>query len=87
MEPSYPDSTTYVPTVGTAPERPWVPGAPGAPMPNQRAISPGISGAIWDAVAALAQAFAPKGITDRGKTVKQAIDQGEGAPDSLGNQF
>lgn len=94
-DPRYPDSNTYAPTVGTAPERPYAPFDPNggtAPMAppgvgGQHAVSPGISGAILDAVAALAKAFAPKGITDRGKVVQQQIATGEGAPDSLGNQF
>lgn len=94
-DPTYIPSRSYAPTVGVAPEHPYVPFDPNggtAPMtPPSGAVphtvSPGISGAILDAVKALAQAFAPKGITDRGKVVKQAIDQGEGAPDSLGNQF
>lgn len=49
--------------------------------------TPGVGGAISDVVAALARAFAPKGITQRGNTVSQAIDSASGAPTSLGSQF
>lgn len=49
--------------------------------------SSGVGGAISDAVAALAKAFAPKGITDRGKRVAGAIAEGEGDSNTLGNQF
>lgn len=52
--------------------------APAAPTAPRRVATSGVGGAIKDAVAALSAAFAPKGITDRGKRVSQAISQGEG---------
>jgi hypothetical protein len=51
--------------------------------------SPGVGGAIQSMIAALAQAFAPKGLTQRGQRVNQAVDEASGAPQSsdLGSQF
>jgi hypothetical protein len=52
--------------------------------------SPGVSGAISDMVKALAQAFAPKSITQRGAKVAQAIDQADPTPansGAMGDQF
>lgn len=69
----------------------------GAPMghtnpingqPSSSPGSPGVSGAIKDAIAALAQALAPKSITQRKAKVDQAVAQGSGAAGgSLGDQF
>lgn len=41
--------------------------------------SPGISGAIKDAVAAVAKSFAPKAITQRKAKVAQGIEQNDGS--------
>ena len=52
--------------------------------------SPGVSGAIKDAVDAVSRALAPKGITQRGLKVKQAIDADSGGspqPAPLGESF
>jgi len=50
--------------------------------------SPGVGGAISDAVSALQKAFAPKSLTQRGQKLDQQIDEESGAPaSSLGNQF
>lgn len=51
--------------------------------------APGVGGAIGDMVAALASAFAPKGMTQRSQKVNQAVDEASGAPQTsdLGNQF
>ena len=54
--------------------------------------SPGISGAIKDAIGALSSAFAPRGIVQRPKKVEQGIAEGEGQTSSpqtnqLGDQF
>lgn len=55
---------------------------------NSSPATPGVGGAISDAVAALAKAFGPRSITQRGQKVKDAIDRDEtGQPDALGNQF
>lgn len=51
--------------------------------------SPGVGGAIHDMIAALAQAFAPRAITQRSQKINQDVDQASGAPQTsdLGNQF
>ena len=48
-----------------------------------------VAGAIRQMIAALAQAFAPKALTQRGARVKQQVDEESGAPQNgdLGNQF
>jgi DNA-directed RNA polymerase specialized sigma subunit len=59
-----------------------------ADKPNKRVPSPGISGAIKDAVGAISDAVAPRSITQRGKKVADAIDEADPAPKSdLGSQF
>jgi hypothetical protein len=68
----------FDPNGGTAPMAP----PPGAPV--QRQATPGFSGAILDAVKAIAQALAPKSITQRGQVVDQAVNRDSGA---LGDQF
>lgn len=60
--------------------------------PSSSPGSPGISGAILDAVAALAKAFAPKALSQRGQKVDQAVDRASGGPSgtqtgALGDQF
>lgn len=52
-----------------------------------RSGTPGISGAISDAIKALAMAFAPKAITQRPQQINQAVDQADPGPQSLGQQF
>lgn len=51
--------------------------------------TPGFSGAILDAIRALAQAFAPKSLTQAKARTNQAIEEQSGAPQTtdLGNQF
>lgn len=68
--------------------------SPSAPPPPPQAAppapgSPGAAGAIQALIAALAQAFAPKGLTQRRAAVNQAVEQQSGAPQSseLGQQF
>lgn len=57
-------------------------------QPSSSPGSPGVSGAIKDLIGALAQAFAPKSITQHKAKVDQAVAQGSGAPGgSLGDQF
>lgn len=51
---------------------------PVSPKTPPRTASPGLEGAIRDAVAAVSKAFAPKSITQRGKKVDQAINQDSG---------
>lgn len=46
----------------------------GSSSPN----SPGLSGAIRDAVAALAQSYGPKAITQRGKRIDQQAEAAQG---------
>lgn len=56
----------------------------------QAPASPGVSGAIGDMVKALAAAFAPKSITQRGARVAQGINEGDPqapASGALGDQF
>lgn len=56
---------------------------------KKRVVSPGISGAIKDAIGAISNAMAPRGIVQRGKKVSDAIDNDSGSPQTsdLGNQF
>lgn len=49
--------------------------------------TPGISGAIGDMIAALAQAFAPRGLTQRGPMINQTVDQQAGPPSDLASQL
>jgi hypothetical protein len=57
--------------------------------PNYQAATPGFGGAIMDALRAIVQAAAPRGIMQRGAKIDQAVDQQSGAPQTtdLGNQF
>lgn len=62
----------------------------GKVVPSGTHGSPGISGAISDAVAALAGYFAPSSITHRKANIDQAVDDASGdtpAPKSLGSSF
>jgi hypothetical protein len=59
----------------------------GQPVPVYQQASPGIGGAISDAIKALAMAFAPKSITQRKPAVDQAVAQADPSASSLGNQF
>ena len=56
---------------------------------KKRVASPGISGAIKDAVGAIANAVGPRSIVQRGKKVSDAIENDSGSPQTsdLGNQF
>jgi hypothetical protein len=60
-----------------------MPDSPPRPRGQSSPGSPGISGAIKDAIAAVAGAVAPKSITQRRPKVEQAVDQSQG-DDSLG---
>lgn len=64
-------------------------GAPQPVVPGQPAAQPPADpGMISSLIAALAKAFAPKSITDRGKNIEQGISQNDGGnKDSLGSQF
>jgi hypothetical protein len=71
-------------------QRGTVLGPDGKPMLSMNHASPGISGAIMDAIAALAHAFAPRAVTQHVPATEQAIAaQSEGTPPQqpLGNQF
>lgn len=61
--------------------------APNSNLPRGQSSpgSPGISGAIKDAVSAVASAFAPKSITQRSAKVDQTVNQSQG-DDTLGRQ-
>ncbi len=70
------------------------PGPNGEQIPIYNNATPGIGGAIMDAVKALAMAFAPKSITQAPARMKQqeataSGDSASGAPQTsdLGNQF
>jgi len=56
---------------------------------KKRVASPGILGAIKDAVGAIANATAPRSIVQRGKKIEGAINEDSGSPQTtdLGNQF
>lgn len=56
----------------------------GQPVPSYNQASPGIGGAISDAIKALAMAFAPKALTQRKPKIDQAVAD---ADPTLGNQF
>ena len=57
-------------------------------QPSSSPGSPGVSGAIKDLIGALAQAFAPRSITQHKAKIDQAVQQGSGGPGgSLGDQF
>jgi len=60
-----------------------------ADQPNKRVASPGISGAIKDAVAAVSNAVAPKSITQRKQRIDGAVEQASDSPQTtdLGQQF
>jgi hypothetical protein len=51
-------------------------------LQTSTASSPGVGGAIKDAIAALSKSFAPRSIVDRPKVVQGTVDA-----NSLGNQF
>lgn len=59
----------------------------GQPVPVRNAATPGIGGAISDAIKALAMAFAPKAITQRKPLIDQTVSQADPGPSSLGDQF
>lgn len=73
----------------------YVPGPNGEPIPHYNNATPGVGGAIQDLIRVLAQAFAPRGITQAGPRREQAISQAVGgggqsnSPQTtdLGNQF
>lgn len=67
-----------------------------APMPNQSQgqqvpvysqASPGVGGAIQDAIKALAMALSPKALTQRRANIDQQVSQADPAANTLGNQF
>jgi len=59
------------------------------PSPRYNVATPGVSGAISDAVRALALRFAPRAIVQRRGAINQAVDQASDSPQTtdLGNQF
>jgi hypothetical protein len=64
----------------------YVPAANGMGVVPSRsgAASPGFSGAILDAIRAIAGAVAPRGLVQRPQAVRAAVAQGEGG---LGDQL
>lgn len=66
----------------SAPAPPMAAGTP----PTGAQATPGAAGAIQALIAALAQAFAPKGLTQRRAVVNQTVDK-DSASGSLGDQF
>jgi hypothetical protein len=67
-----------------------VPGPQGGPsmIPSYNGASPGMGGAIMDAVRALAMALGPKAITQqKGRMNQQEVAQGSQSQSGLGNQF
>jgi hypothetical protein len=82
-----PDGTVQVAPPTTSAFAPQV----GQPPPPQQAApgataAPGAAGAIQALIAALAQAFAPKGITQHAAALKQQEAASSGDP-TLGDQF
>jgi hypothetical protein len=61
----------------------------GKMIPSYNTATPGVGGAIGDAIKALARALAPKSITQRGAQLQQQEQQatGQAPPQQLGNQF
>jgi hypothetical protein len=87
-QPMNPDGTVQVapPTVSAFAPQPTQTPPPMQQTPMAGAgqqATPGISGAIMDAIKALAQAFAPKSITQRKAAVNGQVDNTE----SLGDKF
>ena len=68
---SPPLASAFAPQAGQPPPPMQVP--PAQVGAGQQA-SPGVSGAIFDAIKALAQAFAPKGVTQRKSAVNNTVD-------------
>lgn len=58
--------------------------SPGVPRRLGKQTSPGVSGAISDAVGAIAQAVAPKSITQRRSAVDSAVSSAAGDDDPTG---
>lgn len=56
----------------------------GVPRRLGNQVSPGVGGAIKDAVGAIAQAVAPKSITQRRSIVDSAVSSAAGADDPTG---
>lgn len=72
----------------------YVPGPNGEPIPHFMNASPGMSGALLDAIRALSQAFAPKAFTQMQARERVNQQQAEGGTTpsqstttDLGNQF
>lgn len=79
-----PTVSAFAPQPTQAPPPAQIPAnTPGVQQDN------GVAGAIQSMIQALAQAFAPKAITQRGKKISQSVDEASGAPQTsdLGNQF
>lgn len=58
----------------------------GEPMSGP--VTPGLSGAIGDAIAAISKAFAPRGIVQRPAKIEQGINDNVGdTPPTLGSQI
>lgn len=74
-----PTMSAFAPQVGQPPPPAQAPAGPAS------TATPGAAGAIQALIAALAQAFAPKAITQRKAAIDQQVEKGSG--DSLGDQF
>lgn len=86
--PVNPDGTVQVapPTMSAFAPRPSQPAPPQQPTGPASTAAPGAAGAIQALIAALAQAFAPKGLTQRKAAVDQAVE-GQSKSGDLGSQF
>ncbi len=63
----------------------YIPDSQGHMIPSRSgAATPGFSGAILDAIRAIAQTVAPRGLVQRPQDVRGAVAQGEGG---LGDQL
>lgn len=75
-----PTMSAFAPQAGQPP--PPMQAPPAGPVST---ATPGAAGAIKDLIAALAQAFAPKGLTQRKGAINQQADKA--AASDLGSQF
>lgn len=65
------------------------PGPNGTQIPIYQQSTPGFGGALLDIIKAISGAVAPRGLTQRGQKIDQAVDQASNSPQTtdLGNQF
>ena len=87
-----PDGTVQVvpPTRSAFAPQLGMPQAPpaAAPVPTFASGTPGVAGAIYDAIKAISDAVAPRSIVQRRQAIDQAVERADPSPGSvLGNVF